>query len=369
MSIISVRIPPRLEMIPLFGERRGSRGLGLDDGADFDATSQDLGSRAEDHASQPEDFPSEPAEVESWSQVDVTREEEAWYQEAADMGEQSEPAPKKPRTQVAGGGSSAPLHPAVVQALFEERRKPIRKQPWETGFGKAVLGRSGGHDFVFPFQLPLLGRADMFAEIAPASSSTGLPTWHLDNPFRAKRLFATRMARSEDQLRAAALSRIKEIILFDPSDSRLGRSLLESSGLLLPEHQLATVLSDTFARKATSTLAKRSCDFLRFSRWQVQVNSAKPLRASEQDLYKYVCHLRDSGAAPTSLAAFRRMFHSLLAQGRQRIQTKSATSVGEHRRSNCLGGRLHHADTKIARVLSLGGRVELPTASFTPLAI
>ena len=245
----------------------------------------------------------------------MTREEAAWYQEAADAGEPSEMALKKPRTQVAGGGSSAPVHPAVVQALFEERRKPIRKQPWETGFGKAVFGRSGGHDFAFPFQLPLVGRADMFAEIASASSGITLPTWHLDNPFRAKRLFATRMARSEDQLRAAALARIKEVVLFDPGDSRLGRSLLESSGLLIPEHQLAMVLSDTFARKATSTLAKRSCDFLKFSRWQVQVNSAKPLRASEQDLYKYVCHLRDSAAAPTSLAAFIsswRFFHHMV---------------------------------------------------------
>ncbi|OLP82500.1 hypothetical protein AK812_SmicGene36841 [Symbiodinium microadriaticum] len=171
--------------------------------------------------------------------------EAAWYQGAADVGEQSEMALKKPR-------------------------RSLKR----------------GHDFAFPFQLPLVGRADMFAEIA-----------------------------SEDQLRAAALARIKEVVLFDPGDSRLGRSLLESSGLLIPEHQLATVLSDTFARKATSTLAKRSCDFLKFSRWQVQVNSAKPLRASEQDLYKYVCHLRDSAAAPTSLAAFIsswRFFHHMV---------------------------------------------------------
>ncbi|OLP82129.1 hypothetical protein AK812_SmicGene37242 [Symbiodinium microadriaticum] len=91
------------------------------------------------------------SQADSWSHVDVTRSEVAWYQE------------------VAGGGSSAPMHPAVVQALFE-----------------AVFGRSGGCGFAFPFQLPLLGRADMFAEIA-----------------------------SEDQLRAAALARIKEIVLFD----------------------------------------------------------------------------------------------------------------------------------------------------------
>ena len=202
-------------MIPLSGVRRGSRGSGIDDGDDLDAISQDLGSHAEDHTSHPEDVPREPVEADSWSHVDVTRSEVAWYQEAADVGEQSEPAFKKPRTQVAGGGSSAPMHPAVVQALFEERRKPVRKQPWETGFGKAVFGRSGGCGFAFPFQLPLLGRADMFAEIAPASTSINYPTWHLDNPFRAKRLFATRMARSEDQLRAAALARIKEIVLFD----------------------------------------------------------------------------------------------------------------------------------------------------------
>ena len=41
------------------------------------------------------------------------------------------------------------------------------------------------------------------------------------------------------------------MVLYDPNDSRLGRSLLELSGLLVAEHQLAMVFSDTFAKKAT----------------------------------------------------------------------------------------------------------------------
>ena len=74
--------------------------------------------------------------------------------------------------------------------------------------------------------------------------------------------------------------------------------------MLVPEHQLATIFNDTFAKKATSTLSKRSCDYLKFAKWQVQINRGKPLRVLEQDLYDYVCELRSAEAAPTSAAAF-----------------------------------------------------------------
>ncbi|CAE7934970.1 unnamed protein product, partial [Symbiodinium necroappetens] len=98
-------------------------GSGIGDGAGFDSVSQELGSHAE---------------------------EAAWHQGAADVDGDVEPVVKKPSTQAAEIGSSA---------------EASLKQRWETGFGKAIFGRS------------------------------------------------------EDQLRAAALARIKEIVLFDPNDS------------------------------------------------------------------------------------------------------------------------------------------------------
>ncbi|CAE7224136.1 unnamed protein product [Symbiodinium sp. CCMP2592] len=292
----------------MFGRPDGSQGSGHDDecfdqddfepkdrigspwNSDFGGLESNCGDRERD---------------ESWSNVEPVASDEALWYQGARADDQSEPCqPSASKSRRTAWKDPVPVHPAVAQALFEEKRKSTIKLPWESGFGKAIFW-SGGHPLLaLPLHLPTIGRSDMFAQIAVSSSSSSEPTWYKENPFRAKRLFATRMARSEDQLRSAALSRIKEIVLYDPSDSKLGRSLLETSGMLVPEHQLAATFTDAFTRKSTSTLSKRSCDYLKFSRWQAQENQARPLNAAESDLYLYVCHLRDSDCAPTAPAAF-----------------------------------------------------------------
>ena len=134
-------------------------------------------------------------------------------------------------------------------------------------------------------------------------------------PFRAKRLFATRMARSDDQLRAAALAKVKQVVLFEPSDYALGLSLLEAGGGLVPADVLRSILEDTFVKKATNTVAKRATDFYKFDVWQVCEKHARPLHPCEGDLYKYMCHMRDIPTAPTSfLAAWRFMIYSVGAK-------------------------------------------------------
>ena len=123
------------------------------------------------------------------------------------------------------------------------------------------------------------------------------------------------MAKSDDQLRAAALAKVKQVVLFEPSDSALGLSLLEAGGGLVPADVLRSILEDTFVKKATNTVAKRATDFYKFAVWQVCENQARPLHPCEGDLYKYMCHMRDSGAAPTAptsfLAAWRFMIYSV----------------------------------------------------------
>ncbi|CAE7253322.1 unnamed protein product [Symbiodinium sp. CCMP2592] len=291
----------------MFGRPDASQGFGHDE-EPFDQDDSDR----KDHVSSPwnSDFGvgsnfGEGERDESWSHVEPVASDEArWYQDARvdDSAEPCQPSASKCRR--TAWKDPAPVHPAVAQALFEEKRKSSIRLPWESGFGKSIFGSVGNPLVAIPFHLPTIGRSDMFAQIAVSSSSGSDPTWYKENPFRARRLFATRMARSEDQLRSAALARIKEIVLYDPNDSKLGRSLLETSGMLVPEHQLAMTFMDAFARKSTSTLSKRSCDYLRFSRWQVQDNHARPLNAVENDLYLYVCYLRDAECAPTAPAAF-----------------------------------------------------------------
>ena len=165
-------------------------------------------------------------------------------------------------------------------------------------------------------EVPMLGKAEFVGHSSTrVERPSRMPTWTQDLPFRAKRLFATRMAKSDDQLRAAALAKVKQVVLFEPSDSALGLSLLEAGGGLVPADVLRSILEDTFVKKATNTVAKRATDFYKFAVWQVCENHARPLHPCEGDLYKYMCHMRDSGAAPTAptsfLAAWRFMIYSV----------------------------------------------------------
>ena len=96
----------------------------------------------------------------------------------------------------------------------------------------------------------------------------------------------------------------RQIILFEPGASQLGRSLLQRAGTLVEESEISRSFQDCFAGKSTGTLTKRANDFYRFAIWQVETNHGSPLQPSERDLYLYLNHLRDTGGAPTSGSSF-----------------------------------------------------------------
>ena len=175
------------------------------------------------------------------------------------------------------------------------------KQPWETGFGKAIFGTQS---FGPVFQLPLLGRFDEFRLLQQPISSEVQTDWTASMPFQSRRLVATKLAKTDDHLRSSALRRLRLIVLFDPSASQLGRSLLQRAGSLVEESEIARSFHDAFAGKSTGTLTKRANDFYRFALWQIDVNKAHPLRPTERDLYLYLNFLRESGKAPTSGTSF-----------------------------------------------------------------
>lgn len=119
--------------------------------------------------------------------------------------------------------------------------------------------------------------------------------------FKRKRLLATALAKSDDQLLMSSMRKLREIVLYNPSDSRLGLALMDISGKLVPESVIATSFSDSVAGKSPGTIAKRVSDYHRFSRWAVDRGRCSPMGISERVLYEYAQFLTTSGAAPTSL--------------------------------------------------------------------
>ena len=86
------------------------------------------------------------------------------------------------------------------------------------------------------FTLPTIGRLEPFANYALCDRQKDVASsWTTSKPFQASRLLAARFAKSDDYLRAAALKKIRSIVLVNPSDSQLGRLLLGCAGSLVGE--------------------------------------------------------------------------------------------------------------------------------------
>ena len=153
-------------------------------------------------------------------------------------------------------------------------------------------------------QLPTYGRLESVQGMVHTAVKTSTEVVHGLSDFKRKRLLATSFAKTDDQLVDCAMRQLKEIVLFQPLDSRLGRALLDVSGKLVPESTIATSFIDAVAGKAPGTIAKRVADYHRFARWAVDGGHCYPMNISETVVYEYAKYLQMSGASATSLQSF-----------------------------------------------------------------
>ena len=190
----------------------------------------------------------------------------------------------------------------VEDAVFKLGRKDHIKMPWEAWPVKPTEHLKSMRNL---FHLPVVGRFDRPPVDSGNTASISRPeTWASKLPFASRRLLAAKLAKSDDQLKSAALGKLRNIVLFHPADSQLGRSMLDKAGSLVGEDELQRSLNDAVASRAIGTLVKRVSDYNRFAEWQVTVNRRRPLSPSESDIYQYLCHLQDTHAGATSGASF-----------------------------------------------------------------
>ena len=151
------------------------------------------------------------------------------------------------------------------------------------------------------FKLPLVGRFDRPAfHPVPDMIQDRQAAWLQDKPFAGKRLLASKLAQSDDALLSGALRKLRNIILFHPGDSQLGRALVNKAGSLVSEDVLQRSLKDSISCKAVGTAVKRITDYHRFAQFLVSTCHKRPLCPDEADFYRYVCHLQASGAGATA---------------------------------------------------------------------
>ena len=155
------------------------------------------------------------------------------------------------------------------------------------------------------FNMSLVGALEALTPvISPAASSE--PVAASAHAQARRRLHISRLVQSEDDTRAAALKKLRVMVLINPNSAKLGRALLSFAGTLHSEPVLMQTFVDSFANKATGTLTKRTSSLWQFTAWLHSNNLGDPFSQTEENLYCYVCHMRSSamGATFTSCSHF-----------------------------------------------------------------
>ncbi|CAE7848824.1 unnamed protein product, partial [Symbiodinium necroappetens] len=193
------------------------------------------------------------------------------------------------------------LKRVAVELSAKRRRTNIPKLPWETGPMSMIFSAGPvvpARDWSCSGVLLSAGASeqvvsDGFEGVAPQELGQVTAAF-------GKRLLRMRAPTSEEQIRAAALKRLKLLVCLDPTASKLGVSLLDQMQNLCDDETVARSISDAFRAKASQTLIKRAGSLERFARWCFDQDLPSPFRADEQIMYRYLCDLRASGAKPTS---------------------------------------------------------------------
>jgi len=203
------------------------------------------------------------------------------------------------------------------------------KQPWQMGPLSSLFSKPK------PFwermqrqnKMSLVGISD---HITASTSSSSIPKPIQQTELTVQRIRASRLVTSHDDYRHLALSRFKTMVLLDLDATRLGQSLRSFAGTLCPDDELAQIFMDVFAPKATGTVLKRCNSLWRFSCWLQSQSAGSPFGQGETMLYKYICHLRDSGAGsttPSQLVEAMRFADNLMGFTQVRLQDMLSARV------------------------------------------
>jgi hypothetical protein len=117
--------------------------------------------------------------------------------------------------------------------------------------------------------------------------------------FAFKRIAAAKCVVPEDEMPARCLNQIKSLMSMDLQDTEVGDKLCNTAGGLDEAADVLQILRDCFARKATATVLKRSSSLWALAGWMVGSNHTTIWSLTAQQLYNFMCALREQHAAPT----------------------------------------------------------------------
>ena len=191
----------------------------------------------------------------------------------------AEPGRKRP-------GPSMDLDKRNFFSMLKLQRSAVPKMPWDTGLVADVF-KKGPCKVPMPWlSMPSVGKQESLKGLVPSSEPP--ERMAMRTPFHQKRLLTVRLAKTDDQLRAKALRRLRDLVLAVPVHTQLGRALLDTSGQLTGEDMIACVFADAFRSRATATLVKRSLDYYKLALWMNHNMGLQPMQLTENVVYLYL---------------------------------------------------------------------------------
>ena len=196
------------------------------------------------------------------------------------------------------------LHDANVSCAADRLTPQKYKLPWETGYAGMVISNKFPKLMHMVGEEPMqIGRSDFILGAASSSTTVNHIALLPKLPGHMRCLKLMNWHADADDLKRKALGLVRIMLESDFSATRVGKMMHDMAYNLSDEHLIRQLLEDTFAKKSPSTLYKRSRCFWKYFNWMKGFYS-ESLHLSEDRIYRYVCHLRESGAAPTSAKAF-----------------------------------------------------------------
>ena len=187
---------------------------------------------------------------------------------------------------------------ASLEAMQRFRNHSIQ-MPWEKGplapvFGAPMPALPAAKTLVSP----IVGLVDTLAPTVLFSQGSSVPIGPISK-IAFKRIAAAKCVVQEDEMLARCLNPIKSLVEMDLQGTEVGVKLCNMAGGLDEAADVLQMLIDCFARKATATVLKRTSSLRALAGWMVDSNQTTIWSMTEQQLYNFMCALREQHAAPT----------------------------------------------------------------------
>ena len=186
--------------------------------------------------------------------------------------------------------------PDPAEQEVQETAK-VDKMPWEKGPLAPIFASEQPSSFLTSaLAMTRIGLADALSPMASIKQDTPMPAGSTSQLAR-NRIASARVVVNDDELLAKCPNKIKVLQLLDLSGTEVGITLLDLAGGLDEAVDILQILKDCFDRKATTTILKRTSVFCSLADWVISEGLGSLWSLTGAQLYAYMCHFRESGAA------------------------------------------------------------------------